>query len=449
MKLSIVCYIASILCTLVSAAPPVNAKARDGPVQPTDDPFYTPPSGYENQPLGTILRFREKTNAYGIIVFQEHVKHVYQVLVRSEDTFHQPLAIMTTLFVPYNADPTKLLSYQTAEDSAYINCAISYAMQLWSDPTTYITSQIEQLNIIGGLQQGWYVVVPDHEGPKSTYVAGWLAGYAVLNSVKAILSTGNQTGIDPNAEVTFWGYSGGSLGSGWGAQLQPTYYPELNLIGAAYGGIIVNVTSVASNNMGSLFAGLVISAINGLSNEYPTLKEFISTAVIPEKLSTFTNAEHLCLIEYVPYYAFDEWTDYIPEGEAVLNNPIVKNVTDQNNMITNGLIPKCPLMWYSSANDEILPIADTDALYQHFCSNGVSVTFHRDELSEHITQAIVGAGEALNWLIGRYNGTSAPEQCVLTQSISNLLLPGSIAGLEKTGSAALAAAMGVNIGPSS
>ena len=40
-----------------------------------------------------------------------------------------------------------------------------------------------------------------------------------------------------------WGYSGGTVATGWAAALQPTYAKELksNLIGAAMGGFVTNI----------------------------------------------------------------------------------------------------------------------------------------------------------------------------------------------------------------
>ena len=424
-------------CTLIRAAPPVNIHARDLPIPPSEDPFYNPPAGFEDAELGAILRMRKKQNPYGVVTFEADVKAVYQVLVRSEDTFKQPIAVMSTIFVPHNANSSRLLSYQVAEDSAQIDCSPSYAMQLYSNPRTYITGQIELLLVVAALEKGWYVVVPDHEGPKSTYIAGWLAGYAVLNLIKAALHTGNSTGIDPDAEVALWGYSGGSLGSGWGAQLQPTYYPELNLVGAAYGGIIVDIQHIAEYTMGTIFAGLVISAISAISNEYPSLKQLIKEKVRPDMYEDFTRAQNFCLAEEVAYYAFAEWSDYIDEGAQILQDPIVLNITDQNNMLMNGMVPECPLFFYASEEDEILPVNDTHALYNHFCEQGASVTMKTDYISEHIIAAVSGAGLAFNFLQDRFNGVPAPQECSLERSVSSVFDTGSIAGLGEVGTAIL------------
>ena len=70
------------------------------------------------------------------------------------------------------------------------------------------------------------------------------------------------------------GYSGGSLATGWAAALQPVYAPELqkNIVGAAVGGFAANITAIAESVDGTIFAGLITLALNGLANEYPDLK---------------------------------------------------------------------------------------------------------------------------------------------------------------------------------
>lgn len=446
MKFSFLLFL-SVFWLLICAAPTLDLQERGIPIKPSDDPFYQPPDGYEDEPLGTILRIRKQSNAYGIIVFQAKVESVYQILVRSEDTFNQPIAVMSTLFVPYNADPSKLLSYQIAQDSSCFDCAPSYAMQLWSSPLTWVTAQIEQLLLLAAFEQGYYVVVPDHEGPKSAFIAGWLAGKAVLNSIRAALSSSSTTGLNSDAEVVIWGYSGGAHATVWGAQLHPTYAPELNLLGAAMGGIPVNVTHVALNNMGTIWSGFVFSAMNGLSNEYPELNDLIKEKVYPSKYKQFTNTNNLCLIETIPLYLFQTWDDYIEEGSDVLYNPVVQNVTDSQNLLLTGLVPDIPIFIYSSQNDEIIPIDDTDSLYELYCSKGTNVEFRKDTFSEHIIAAVSGAGLAFDFVKDRFNGVAVNPQCQTSTLPSNIFDPSGLDGLGSLVKGILLTLIGSKLGP--
>ena len=117
-------------------------------------------------------------------------------------------------------------------------------------PWSTVATQIDMALMVPMLKQGYYVVSPDYEGPKSTFTVGRQSGKATLDSIRAILKSNKFTGIKSDAKVAMWGYSGGSLASGWAAALQPKYAPELkkNLIGAALGGFVTNITATAEAN---------------------------------------------------------------------------------------------------------------------------------------------------------------------------------------------------------
>jgi hypothetical protein len=45
--------------------------------------------------------------------------------------------------------------------------------------------------------------------------SGLQTGYATLDSIRAVLQSGNFTGLDPDPIITLHGYSGGSISAGW------------------------------------------------------------------------------------------------------------------------------------------------------------------------------------------------------------------------------------------
>lgn len=59
---------------------------------------------------------------------------------------------MTTLLIPCNANSSKLLSYQIAEDAANSTCAPSYNLQKTTNPNA--TSSIEAIFIEAALNKG-------------------------------------------------------------------------------------------------------------------------------------------------------------------------------------------------------------------------------------------------------------------------------------------------------
>ncbi|CAK7890657.1 lipase 1 [[Candida] anglica] len=410
------------------------------PTKPSDDPFYSPPDGFESAKSGEVLRFRKMDNSYGALYLPVNLAATYQYLVKSENSFGEPVAIVTTLLVPHNSDPNKILSYQVAEDSTALNCAPSYALQVGSSATTIILTQIEFYYMQGVLNEGWNLVVPDYLGPNGANCAGYLGGKAVLNSIRGVLSKAADTGISSSAGVSLWGYSGGSSPTGWAAQLHPTYAPELNLIGAAYGGIIVNTTSATVGNMGKLSAGLAFTTLNGLANEYPELNDWIEKAVKPEKLSLFKATNSACLIQYMPIYLLASWSQYFVDGAKAMYDEVFQRISEKNNMLLTGLVPKIPIYLYDAKFDELLDSTDTDKLYDQFCAGGVSVEYHQDIVSEHLISFFSGGSGAFNWLKARHNGVPVAKNCQKKTSPTGLLSPQNILTLAK-----LNLELGVNI----
>lgn len=440
--------LSTILYNIVCGAPIIPLNPRGLPIKPSEDPFYSAPEGFESKSPGDVLKHRQMNNLFGVLVIPEKIKSVHQFLIRSEDSFGDPIAAVTTVFEPYNADPNKLLSYQPAEDAANIDCSPSYAMQLGADADTILTSQIEQLLAQAGLNEGWYVVIPDHQGPKSTFVVGESAGHIVLDSIRATLSSGNITGINENAKVVLWGYSGGSFASGWAAQMHPTYASELDIVGAAYGGIVANISQVAEKNFGGAFTGFVIAAINGLENEYPELENLLNEIGYKDKLDKFRKAKQMCLIEELPYYAFDQVSEYYNgDKQYLLSLPIVKNITEMNTMIGSKYLPTTPLYFYQGKGDEIIPASGTDQLYEDFCERGADIEYHEDLLSEHLIQAVNGAGGAFNWIKDRLNGKPPTQGCKKETTASNAITPEGLSGLGEVFSDAILTLLQKPVGP--
>jgi hypothetical protein len=265
------------LAGLASAAPQGGVLGAIGgavgkkPIPPSDDPFYLPPAGFESAKPGQILNSRPVPSALSLFqLIPLQLKGAYQLLYRTTDARGNPTVTVTTVLVPKNADPKKVVSYQVAEDSGgEINCAPSYTLQTGSEATYAGTGGIEAALIAAALNQGWIVSSPDWEGPKSTFVDGLGAGQATLDSIRAALSSENITSVSPQAKVQMWGYSGGALASEWASELQTTYAPEVPIIGQVLGGVTPNVTSVIDTINKGLFAGIAAAGILGLGSAYP------------------------------------------------------------------------------------------------------------------------------------------------------------------------------------
>lgn len=403
------------------------------PTKPSDDPFYVAPANISAYKNGDIISWRPTPQEIRTIYVPVNIKDSYQFLVRSTDSFGNPNAVVTTLLVPYSPDPTKLWSYQIAEDAATLNCAPSYAIQFATQLN--IEQQAEMIILETGLAKGWYVVVPDYNGPKSTFGAGWQSGHAVLDSVKAVLKSKDVTGLNSDAKVQLFGYSGGSLASGWAAQIQPDYAPELNsqLIGAALGGLTANITQVAVRCDGEIYAGLVALALRGLLNEYSALSYLVDKLVNPiNKIKFYSTTGNLCLVPNVLAYPFTTffkgWFPFFSDGPKFLQRADVKAVLTNNTMALKKEdgIPQCPIFVYHGTADEIVPFAGAERVYNNWCSWGIeSYEFAVATTTGHALEAIEGCGAAIAWTADRFAGKTPVSGCSRTERVTNLEYPGA------------------------
>lgn len=441
----------SALTSLVIAAPPAPATLYDRAttVRPSDDPFYHVPDGLENIAPGTILKSRPppaKIAAFGFDPL--NLDATYQILYRTTDSLGNATATVLTVLIPHNADKTKLLSYQVAEDAADINCAPSYAFQFQHatgpDQGT-MTTEEELLLVEGALEQGWVVIAPDFLGPNAAFLANKLAGHSVLDGIRAALNSNSFTGISKTPTITMWGYSGGSLASMWAAELQPSYAPELKIAGAAVGGTVPNITSVVTSINGKSHAGLIPTGVVGLMNQYAELRPVVEDHLLPQYKEKFFSVRNQCLNADSKEFENQDIVGMFDDRNLVYTNPTAVRIITEN-ALGRGDTPKIPMFVYKSVADEISPVAETDALVEKYCANGATIQYQRDEKSDHGSLAILAAPKALQWLKQTMNGAQR-SGCSKKTVFSSILDLAALEVLPKFLIDALLDLLGKPVGP--
>lgn len=399
--------------------------AERAPLLPSEDPFYTQPANISAYAPGQVIATRDVPPTLGGYtgLTREPLQRFLQVLYRTTDSLHNPVAAVTSILIPHNADPTKLLAYQTAYDSANNNCSPSYGLQTGANTTALADIAM----ITASLNKGWYVVTSDFEGLAAQFVAGEQAGYATLDSVRATLALAAARTIPLNASARYamWGYSGGSLASEWAAELAPAYAPELAFAGAALGGLIPNVTNVLLTINASPFAGLAFSGIRGLVAALPSTQALFREQLKPEREAAFNATASGCLSQAVVSGAFQDLFTYFESGRGILELPEFKQSIDYAGIMGTHGTPTMPLFAYKAVGDEVSPAADTDALVQTLCARGATIEYHRDLVGEHFTEAITGSVSALAWVGDRLAGVPVANAgtCVVEDvALSSLAL---------------------------
>ncbi len=392
---------------LAGAVTPTQATAIP---LPHEDSFYQPPEGFEAQEPGAILRSREVRLA-ALTVLPVNVR-AWQLLYRTTDLNEQPTAAVTTVVLPALADPNRsrpLVSLQFYYDSANLDCSPSFVLQQGAGLAGLegIHSQSELLGLAALISQGWAVSIPDYEGVNGHLTVPKEPGYMTLDGVRAA-ERFEPLGLDgANTPVAFWGYSGGGMGSGWAAEMQPTYAPELNVKGIALGAPTSDVVSLLHVN-GSMFSSLIGIGISSLRKAYPKFREASDRYLKPEGRALMDQTERQCLPRNALTQMFVDYgrllTIPIPDFLAV---PEIKEVFDSTVLGRN--IPTAPIFLYQGVFDEAVPVWTNDRLSQQWCAGGASVLYKRDHLSEHLSLPSLGMADTLNWLKARL-APNAPDQ---------------------------------------
>lgn len=404
------------------------------PILPSIDDFYDTPDDISKYNIGAVIRHRQAPAPIGGLRHPLNVRKSWQFLVRTTDHNDKPSAIVTTVIEPYDAYPEMLLSYQFAEDSASLDCAPSYSILLGAKKNTFV-SQLEMYAIKLALSNGWYVVIPDYLGPNSAFSMSQLAGRATLDSIRAVLQTEEITKIKQTAQVALWGYSGGSIPTSWAAILQPAYAPELsgNLVGAAFGGWLTNMTSAIERMDGTIVAGLIPLVINGLLNENVNLTQHLLSYIVDAKDRVkFVKAGQMCLAEAYVNFAFKNFFEGEPRfflvGEQVLRIPEVRQIIDSNviGLSADQGVPQIPLFVYQGMEDEIIPYEQTERVFKKFCDLGVkSIELALAENTGHFGEMVQGTGAALAWIKDRMSFIPVTTGCVRKTRVTNLEYEGA------------------------
>ena len=234
---------------------------------PADDPFYHAPENLESFRPGAVLDSRPVE----VRMLRRVVKaDAWHVKFRSTDTRGRAVSAVTTVMIPrdrFGGSVRPMLSYQPAIDSLGPAADPSFTLRQGN--------QLELPLFARALRRGWAVIATDYTGPRHAFGAGVLAGRVVLDGLRAAL-TFEPAGFDAATPIGLWGYSGGAQATLSAAEQQPSYAPELNIVGVAAGGLPVDPANATGDFEdvydGSVLSGIPFGALIGISREFPDVE---------------------------------------------------------------------------------------------------------------------------------------------------------------------------------
>lgn len=379
-----------------------------------DAGFYLPPKAkYQNLQPGELIAARRVNLAtYSLLPLNVDS---WQISYRSNNTRGEAIPAVATVIKPKGprtSRTTRVLSYQIAEDGTALYCSPSYQLRMGSIPSNITGSSdvnAEGLLINSAVAAGWTLVIPDHQGPDSAYAAGPLAGRITLDGIRAAQQF-RPLRVTHDAKITMTGYSGGAIATGWAAELHKSYAPELNIVGAAMGGVPADISDLLTNANGNLTSGLIMGGMIGVAREYPELERFMHKKLNPLGQALVASKNPMCLTYHAAIAPFINIKGLFNVPGDPMRAPTARKVLDQLRM--GRTTPDFPMLITQSVMDEIVPVGQVDRTVRQYCSRpGARIEYVRDHFSEHVTLAALSFPSSAVWLNDRFNGKPVQNRC--------------------------------------
>ncbi len=379
-------------------------------VLPSDigDPLFDswPPDLAAHAP-GDILEVRDVTATAAPLLLVP-VRQVLQLKFRTTDAHEAPSFATASLVVPAAAwtgpGERPVLVNNLPIDALGRACTPSYTLAHGLNADTATTDWIPPTTQLAVLR-GYAVLIPDHEGPRMAYAEPYVAGHAVLDSIRAVRQLRPaEFGDSPYA---MHGYSGGAIATRGAVALIDSYAPELTsvVVGAALGGVPADYQILARSMNANLASGVFMAATFGVARERPEILQRMNNlgrwAAISPLKDTCAGVFALPGVLMLPIDLAADVPDPLHSEFAA----DIYRVTRMQDMKSD-----VPLYIYNGEQEFWIPAEGARALFREQCALGVHAVY-RSVPGEHIIAAGLGYPDAMNWVDQRLRGVPAPNEC--------------------------------------
>ena len=404
-----------------------NRRDSPHPPSPIYDSFYVPKKGWDETKPGTVLASRNIQA--GFTKTQKiNLDGAYQLLYRTSGVDDKsPSYSVTTVLVPKNARPNKLVLIMAYEDSNFVECAPSYKIQLGAPLETNPIQTVEELMWTSVLNDGWTVTIPDHQGPLSAFSSSFIHGHASLDAIRATLNF-EQLKLDPKSAVVGMGYSGGAIAGGWAASLLGSYATELNVVGWSIGGTPSNVTGTFYGLDGSLFSGFSVAGVAGIVDSYPEVNDYVGSVITPAGNAALQFTREHCMGDIVVGLQNVNLTgkDFVKNEKNFLTDKRIAPILDHLTMGTDSkLTPRVPVYMYHALHDEVIPFDRANQTANAWCKDGANLLFQEYTGIEmgHVSTEVLNTPFVLKFIRDRMSGREFLNGCQWKSDLNPLWRP--------------------------
>ncbi|MEU7218470.1 lipase family protein [Nocardia iowensis] len=372
------------------------------------DPMFDAwPANLAELDEGQVIEVRDVTATTAPLMLLP-IQRAQLLKYRTTNAHGGPSYATATLVVPAAAwpgqGPRPVVVNNLPIDALGRGCTPGYTLAHGLNPDTSVTDFIPPTSYVAALR-GYAVLIPDHEGPWMAYAEPYVAGHAVLDSIRAV------RGLFPDefgaSRFGMAGYSGGAIATHGAVKLIDGYAPELAdvIVGAALGGVPADYEILARSMNGNLASAVFMAAVFGIGRERPeilarmnNLAQWVATSPVKNLCGSTYGAIGVLMLPI--------------DVAANIADPLRSDVAEEIYRVTRMADMKSatPLYIYNGEQEFWIPAEGARNLYHEQCRLGVP-SVYRSVLGEHIIAGGLGYPEAMLWLDERLHGVPAPNEC--------------------------------------
>ncbi|MGA8892715.1 MAG: lipase family protein [Anaeromyxobacteraceae bacterium] len=362
------------------------------------DAFYDPPSMAGSGKPGEVLRIEPVTDG-------PEGARSFRLLYLGTGGKGEPAAISAMLVVPDGPAP-----------------AGGRDVVAWAHPTTGVVQdcapslQPDWRKTIAGLdlmvKAGLVVVATDYPGLGApgthAYLVGRSEAQAVVDSVRAAR---NVKEAEASSRFAVWGHSQGGHAAIFTGELAGKLAPELTLVGVAAAAPATDLVKLLTMDLGSTLGNVL--AAEALLSWSKVFDAPLSSVVVPDAIPTVERVGKLCIRnEREGLVAFH---DSVPlrDGFVAKNlaaTPPWGEIMREN---STGASPVgAPVFVAQGTIDDVVNQRVTAEWAGKACAQGTPVKYLSMPDEAHYLVAFHGAREAVDWMVDRFAGKPAPDECV-------------------------------------
>ena len=252
---------------------------------PDHTAFYAPPAELPAE-LGAVIRSQPMSitpSVPDLVNGGSLPADARRIMYRSTGAAGGPIAVTGTYLqpkVPWTGPGPRPLAVVTPGTQGQGDqCAPSRSMEVGLGIRTAPPSMAAGYSLLDAysmLAEGFAVVVTDYEGLGTPghhpYVNRDSQGRSALDAARAAQRL-EGTDLAPDSPTVVSGYSQGGGAAAAAGELQPTYAPDVNLVGIAAGAPPSDMLGTLDRVDGGVLTGAVGYAINGILEVHPELRE--------------------------------------------------------------------------------------------------------------------------------------------------------------------------------